>query len=503
MGLREAVADRIFGRELRELRTSSHDFRRFASAVESYGLSLADLELALEDIGWMRIGSAGREQTDLLPWERQRLVQRSRVYYQRDPLVTRAVSMFTDYCFARPWTLKANDERVQEIIDATLTAPVNKRVIGTLAAQRRQSDRLLVDGERFFAIFVGQSTEPVKVRTIDCLQVEDAVTNPDDAEDVWGYRRVWTPPDGQLKRAVYADWEASEEALDGLETIAGRDGLEFQPPDEVRVSHLAINSIGLRGLPMATAGLDWSQAHRKFMEDRATITRARAAFAFRKKVKGGPQAVAQAATRLSTDAGGMSNPPPIAGSTLVENEGSTLEPIQMPQDARNAEADGRLLKLLFSSATGIAEPFFGNADNSNLATAKSLLRPMELMFAAYQLVWLDWYEDLFQHAIEWGGLSVEDNFIDIDAPPIVEQDIAVTGKTLVDFLAALPPLAGIPEVIQYALTILGINNVDEIMERLEKERQAGPEPTEGGEALRHAMESVLYEMRVRVGANGR
>ena len=269
---------------------------------------------------------------------------------------------------------------------------------------------------------------------------------------------------------------------------------------QVRVSHIAINSIGLRGLPMAVAGFDWSQAHRKFMEDRATITRALAAFAFKKKVKGGPAAVIAAKSPFATDAKTLSNPAPQTGSTWIENEGVNLEQMRVDTGARNAEADGRMMRVLFAAATGIAEPFFGNADNSNLATAKTLLRPMELMFSAYQLVWHDWYRELFEHCIEWGGVRTqgEEASIDIDAPPIVEQDIAVLGKTLVDTIGVYPELARVPEVLQYLLTVIGINNVEDIMQRVAQEPQ--PEPTEGGEALRQAMESVLYEMRDRVGA---
>jgi len=499
VSLRESIATRLLGPELRQLQASAQDLGRLATTAESVGLTLADIELGLEDIGWIRVGTGGREQTDLQPWERKVLVQRSRVYYQRDPLVTQAVRLHTDYTFARPLTFKARDDAVGELIRALLDGPVNRKTIGSLAAQRRQSDRLLVDGERFLACFIGTSDEPVKVRGIDCVQVEEIVTNPEDAEDIWGYKRIWVTPAGKPRTDFYADWDADDDAVDGLRERAAKDqGGELQDPETVRVSQIAMNSIGQRGLPLCAAGLDWSQAHRKFMEDRATITRALAAFAFKKKVKGGPAAVAAMKAPFATDPRTLSNLPPGAGSTWLENEGVDLQQMRIDTGARNAETDARMLKLLFAASTGIAEPFFGNADNSNLATAKTLLRPMELMFAAYQLTWLDWYQQLIQHCIDWAGLAAEDRFVDIDAPPIVEQDIAVLGKTMLDLLAVYPELANVPEVLQYVLTIVGVNNVDEIMTRLEGQ----PPATEGSRALVQALETVLLEMRGRVAANG-
>ena len=54
------------------------------SVLREYGVGTAELELAQDEAGWMKLGVS--ESGGLLEWDRIYAVRRARVYHARDPL---------------------------------------------------------------------------------------------------------------------------------------------------------------------------------------------------------------------------------------------------------------------------------------------------------------------------------------------------------------------------------------------------------------------------------
>jgi hypothetical protein len=296
------------------------------------------------------------------------------------------------------------------------------------------------------------------------------------------------------------------------------------PVYHVRVGGLSTMRFGV---PETYSGLDWARAYKEFLEDWATIVRAYSRFAFQLTTKGGKKGIAQVRTKLGTtlgtDTGVDTNPPPIAGSTFVAGEGTSITPIRTAGATTSAD-DGRRMLLMVAAATGLPESFFGDVSVGTLATAKSLDRPTELKFKDRQTLWADVHVDLLQYVIDkaataplgklrgayvWNEERDEqqvvlendpdtgepiDRHIDIDFPSILEHDRkeeigAIISAATLDG-KQLAGTMDLKTVSRMLLTVLGQDDVDELLDEFFPEGDDGTT-----QAAEEAFVEALRELR--------
>lgn len=439
--------------------------------LQEYGVGLADLELSKEDLGWTRLGDPTRQGSDLNEWSRKELVKRSRAYFYRDPLAKQSIRLWTDYTLGRGMTYKAESESAQKTLDEFWHSKANRNMFSA-SGQRKSSTKLLVDGEVFLAFFVGAGSD-ISVRRIDPLEITEIISDPDDRDTPILYKREWWSIHKNQQTAYYKDWMYDGE-LD--EVPDNQNQLRRATEDNPLVFHIAANTLGQRGYPMLTPAMDWTKAHRKFLEDRASIMRALARFAWKGKVKGGSTQIAAMKSQLqsafATGGNTETNPPAAAGSYWLENEAFDLQSMKFETGAKSAEADGRMLKLQVTAATGIMEHYFGDASVGNLASTKSMELPMLKMFESYQQMWEDCYRQIFDFVLENAGVKEDARYVDVDSPPIVEKDAPATLDAIIKVLTAIPAL-DTPEIRKMILTTLGINDPDEVLANIKDKPSIG------------------------------
>jgi hypothetical protein len=430
----------------------------------------ADIELALDDRGWM---VPGRQWTsaDLDAQTRTTLVAKSRLYWQRDPLAEQAVRLWTDYSLGQGISYKADDDGVQNKLEAFCKHRRNKSLMSS-EGQRKSCKKLLIDGEVFFAVFTEDDGRKV-IRYIDPLQITDIITDPDDEEHVLGYRRL-TANDKVL---YYADWRCDDDDLAMLEKQndpVTKAKLAGKVEEDVVVYHHAFNTLLKRGKGLLFTACDWSKEHRRFMEARVAITQALSKFAWKQKVKGGQGIINKLVrdTQSSYAQSGVNSvekhPQNAPGGTWVENQGMDLTPMPRVTGAGDSKEDGNQLKLMFCAATGVMLHYYGDPSTGNLATATAMELPMLKMWESFQQFWLDCYRDLFSIVLD-EDIDEEPAVIDIDLPPILAADLQKLGEFLSQISAIFPELK-VPEVLQMCLISLGVNNVAEVMKAIEAKR---------------------------------
>ena len=411
-------------------------------------------ELSLEDSGWINL-STGAGQT-IPSAERAANVKLSRLYYVKDPMAKQSIRLWTDYTFGSGMTWQAEDAGVEKALNEFWDAKANRSVLSA-RGQRLSSNKLLIDGEVFFAIFLAGSTGVAKIRRIDPLEITEIITNDDDAEDVRFYRREWSNTQGQAQSAVYrsATNVKGESALDAA-------GVSVTYNDDALVYHVTYNTIEQRGNPLILPALDWIKQYRRFLASRIAVMLALAKFAWRSKVQGGQTAV-------DSVKGKLNEVNPNAGSLLVENMGVDTQPIRTDTGAQNAYQDGRMLKLQVCSAVGIPEQYFGDLATGNLATAKTVELPMMKMFQSYQKVWSDVYQDIDEVILEHAGIAPDKWIIDMDFPPITPTDAIAVAEAISKLALVMPSIADSKDVQQMALMALGINNTAEVLDAMNEE----------------------------------
>lgn len=418
-------------------------------------------ELQLDNAGWIQLGVADQLMGGLDEVQRKWLVWRSRRYYNLDPLASQAIAIWTNYSFGGGITVDAKDENTQAVIDEFWKSPANRRILSA-SGQIKSSNKLLVDGEVFFALFLGP--DGVTIRWLNPDEITEIITNPEDREDVRYYKRVWSDTRNHVHIDYYRSTSNKEDKptpdATGKEITSAAGG----QPTEALIYHLAFNTIGQRGMPLLTPVLDWIQQYRRFLASRVAVMLALARFAWNKKVKGGSVSIAAAKDRYDQEY-------PQAASVNIENEGTTLTPIKTDTGAKNAYNDGRQLKLQVAAGTGIPEQYFGDISTGNLATAKTVELPMLKQFQAYQTIWADAYEDILNVVMEHENVPENKRTIDIDFPPIAPKDAKEAAEAMVQLLQAFPEFSGADEVKQVALQNMGINNIVEVLEKLKDQTE--------------------------------
>ncbi|MCJ7669536.1 MAG: hypothetical protein MUO61_03345 [Dehalococcoidia bacterium] len=424
--------------------------------------------LSLEDKGWVNLST----QSVIIPdADRITTVKEARLYFLKDPLAHRAVSLMTDYSFGTGISWNCKDDPASKIISAFWSSPDNK-VIFSSKGQRKSSDKLLIDGEIFFAVFLGNETT---VRRVNPLEITEVITDPDDIENVRFYKREWTDTKGSSHLSYYRSFA-------NLENKACPDSLgkSIQKTEDALVYHLAINDLTQRGNSFLLPALEWIKLYRKFLASRVAVMLALARFAWKVKVQGGQTAVN--ATKAVYHEEEIK-----AGSTSIENMGADLQPIRTDSGASQAYQDGRQIKLQVSAGTGWPEQYFGDISIGNLATAKTVELPVQKMCESYQAIWTGAYTDLFQLILNENKITKA--YIDLDFPKVSEEAAASVAQSIMQMVQTFPEFANSTDVQQQALLTLGIKDVNEALEQISKEAKRDPN-VKLAKALRDFKESL-------------
>lgn len=415
-------------------------------------------DLRLEDEGWTNIRA--QSGTIITPASRINNLKLSRLYSTVDPLGRQAIRLWTDYTFGQGMAWDTEDEQARKALDGLWNARENKSTLSA-RGQRKSSDKALIDGEVFFAIFLGPKGTAAKLRTIDPLEITEIITNPDDVEDVKYYRRQWTDAQSKFHDDYYRD--AGNIRNDGT---SDSQGVYRKSTQDALVYHLAINTITQRGNPLLLPALDWIKYYRRYLASRIAIMLALAKFAWRTKVSGSQSQVD--AVKAKTNEQDIP-----AASHLLENLGSDTQPIKTDTGASQAYQDGRMIKLQVAAAVGIPEQYFGDISIGNLATAKTVELPMMKMFQSYQQVWKDTYQDIDEIILEHNNIPPDNWYVDRDFPAIAPEDVFSVAQAMANLIQVMPDLAYSKDVKQLALISLGINDPAAVLDELEK-NNAGP-----------------------------
>lgn len=437
---------------------------------ESFGLSQADFELALEDRGWLSF-APGERGCDLDPRRRNDMITRCRLFWRADPLAKQAVRLWTDYAVGKGITYEAeDDDEAQAKLDKFIKYRKNKKLTSS-KGQQRLSKKLLVDGDIFFAVFDGDSESPKTLRTIEPLQITEIISDPDDEEEVLCYKRVTRGPTPET--LYYKDWAAEDDELEGLKDPETKAAITVQA--NVVVYHLSFDDIGKWGNGLLSSAVDWSNAHRGFMKDRVAITRGLAKFVTKLTVKGGQAAVDAMQRKLQSSlvqtglSGSLEkNPRTAPGSSWVQNAGIDMQATPRTTGASDAMSDGRMLKLQFCAGTGIMEHYFGDGANANLAVATAMELPMLKSFMGFQELWMDFWRDIFAIVLE-EDIDDEPAVINISLPKILQEDLVKLGTFLTAFTNAFPE-AKVEDVMRLGLEAVGMDDIDLVLDAIKKQK---------------------------------
>lgn len=479
---------------------------------------LAEIELALEDRGWLQLSVQG--QRELSRVGLRDAVRIARLMFVANPLIKNPVLVQTNYVWGQGCNVTGKAEPINDLVQRWMDDPANRREFTSPTARHMVDIEQQLSGNGLWALFTRPDTGFVRIRGIDIDEIADVVRNPDDSSEPWYYERCWLaeydPVTGQAtageQREYLPAWD--HPLLYEARKPAALNGIRIRW--DAPTYHLKTGGLKGRkfGMPEVFAALDWARAVKRDLEDYATVKRSLTQFAWNVKRKGGPAAVAAARARLGTTLGTEdteTNPRTATGSAFVGTDGADLSPIPQRHTTISPE-EGRRLWLMVAAGTGIPEAMLsGDASQGSWATAKTLDRPTELEMRHRQAVWAGVWSDILGYVIDQAALAprgplagrlITDSYtgaktvqvgpkgrpldrrVDIDFPSILERDVvarvqAIVGATTLNGQTRAGTLR--PETVsRLLLTDLLQDDVDEELAAMNAEgmfeQQALPLP---------------------------
>lgn len=489
-------------------------YEALGTEFEMVSERLAELELALEDVGWQKFAVEGTQEFTRAALNS--IIRLCRVMYIKNPLIRRSVELPAYYVWAQGVTISAKYDVLNDFVQAFVDDDSNKAELTSHKAQMGKERELRTTGNVFLTLYPDLNTGRVQVRSFPVEEVDDIICNPQDAREPWYYVRHWTERDfsevtGQIetrsKVAYYPDmhyWWArlrSDAGLSFPQNIGGK------PVMATPVYHVKVGELpGMRfGVPEVYASLDWAKAAVADLEDYATIRRALARYAWFLSMKSAGKTKVDATkqkigSRIDNNTGIDGNPPSLPGSTFIGGDGEQMTP--MNTRGATPDPDGaRRMWLMVAAANGLPETMYGDADVGNHATSKTLDRPTELMMLDRRTLWIDVLTDILQFATDIailapgndleGDISADffgrevlvlpidpesdkqepfSRHIDVSFPELLEHDKVANVGAIVD-AATLKghPDSGImpPKTLaEFLLQALGADDIDEILDKL-------------------------------------
>nr|DAD63453.1 MAG TPA: portal [Caudoviricetes sp.] len=411
---------------------------------------IAELELALDDAGYERIGDSNFDK-QFTKASIDKIAAMARVYWLKNPLIKRAVATQANYVFGQGVDVVAADEDVQTVVDAFMEDSKNRAELTGEQAMLTKETELQVTSNLFFTFFTDPLNGATRVRTIPLSEITRIIYNPDDSKEPWYYYRQWQQPKEpgsqkyEMHQAMYPDINYMPKGglpkhFNGIEVMA------LNPVYHVKTNCLSDMEYGVSEI---YAAIDWAKAYKDFLEDWYTIVKSLSKFAWKATSKSGATGMTQAKQVLEGAINGGSNPmnsdlPGQAAQVWMSSDNFDLAP--MPKSgATVAVDDGRRALLMVCAATGIYEHYFGDPSTGNLATAKAMEQPMLLMFQERQELWTDVFNTILgyvinQSALKPGGklrgvmsfndygesyvdMGDTDRSVDVKFPPILQEDV--------------------------------------------------------------------------------
>jgi hypothetical protein len=473
--------------------------------------AMRDLEDQAREQGW-QVMFGGTSLHELSKQALNIIANLARVNWLKQPLIKRPIELQVLYVFAQGMTVKAAHPTVDAVVQKFLEDPKNITSFSSHLAREQNERALRIDGNLIFALFTNESTGRVIVRHVPLYEIGEIICDPEDHYTPWYYRRDYTTNTFSVltglvspkqSYAYHPDWRYNP--AEKPENINSHPVLWNAP-----IMHIKVNCLpDMRyGVSEVYAALDWAKAYKVHLENGSKLWQAFARFAFALTTKGGSTAVAAAKAKIKTMIGKSTSestterttPMPVAG-VFTAGEGVKLDTIKTSGVTTSMD-DARRFMLQAGSATGTPEHMLAmDPSTSNLATSKTMERPLELQFVARQTLWIGIYKDILNYVIDQSirtenglleGDGIEDKYtgeiqyvlsmvdsktsqpiprtVSITFPPLLEHDIVQTVAALISG-ATLDgkPLAGtidMKTLTREVFKALKIENAEELIEKM-------------------------------------
>ena len=360
-------------------------------------LSELDSSTILYLIRGMQSGITGLPYNASTEDQRQYQVTESRWQWLYSPLAQWSVQVWTSYGIGEKVAVTCNDEKAQEVWENVWdnSAIFDDDTIHML------STSVLVDGDIYLAAFISIADGSVNFEYVNCDEIKEICTNPDNKNEPLYYKREYTATDGVTNHCIYyPDWhtyfyheaDLKKFVLPTDAVVSLSEAMDENKGTAVLMLHIAHNrkdANSLHGWPILGIAAPYFRAHKEFVENRLTISRQKASFVREFITGGGSRGVeavrAKFGQQLSTSTGYSTvdaNPPATAGSNLIHNQAVEHRDLPMTTGASDANTDNNMFSWMALIGAGLF-PTTAGMDTSRWATALAMDKTQNAQWSRY------------------------------------------------------------------------------------------------------------------------
>lgn len=281
---------------MEENRELHGDVRYLLQRVEELEESMLQVSDAFDSIGWSPLPEKESQEIPLKTVKK--IASVARAVTSVNPFVKRGVNARIQYVWGKGVNFDGVDS-IQDTIDNT------RRKLFSTQAYEELERVLATDGNAFTALPIdpeGTDTQgfPFTPFRIKLDEVVNAISNPNDYEDIWYYKRSYTiyttQSDGSQKEKEVTKYYASLNYYRDLQKRGKSLPKRYADAGVEQnyvIHHLAVNKqVGWRwGLPDVTSVLFWAKAYKEYLEDNASLVKAYSRLAWSIKSPGATNGV--------------------------------------------------------------------------------------------------------------------------------------------------------------------------------------------------------------------
>jgi hypothetical protein len=361
----------------------------------AYG-AFGDIELALQNVDWRR--EIGLSWMEFSRWGVQQIILMSRLYYIKQATYRRAIDVIAAYVFGRGVEVSSSDPDANDTLNEFYER--NRATFGPaarIASQRSKS----MDGNLFWVFFSDtQDKGTVDARRLDTTEIQEIITDPEDAEREILYRRVYSSKtfDVGTGASSVKSQTCWYPALNAPKPVGAGDTIGGDPVYWDRpVYHRKGGSLikWTFGVPEGYPAMEWTKTGARYMQSCATLAASHAQIAWDITTKGGQGAIAGIKNQMGTTVNSQgqqaawdTNPAAVDGSSTVHGPGTEWKMVNSRGMGLDPK-EGLTYNIPVGNAFGIPPTWLGDMETSNLSTATTLDRPTELGMRARQIEWED------------------------------------------------------------------------------------------------------------------
>jgi len=439
-------------------------------------------------------------------------VAESRYMYLYDPMVQYIIELWTDFGFGQKPDIIPRDKSLQALWQSFWDDPNNQYLLGERTIQKT-SNKLLIDGEYFFAFFISKNTGKTTLRIVDTDEILDVVKAPgDNIVPLYWHRSGVLNTTSYLSKSDITDdiyyldaykWlmcdtveqvKEQKKYLSMVETVSSHSKIasEIRSDTDVVLMQVAYRTQGDRGWPLLSASSPWIKTYSDFLRWRAAVQAASASVVEKIKAKTGQRGIEAIKNSLQSTLSGSGyvdrNPSPSPGSVWFENEALNREWMVRPTGAAEAQDDGSAIMSQAGLGGKIFPHWLGRGESFRLATATAMEAPVYRSFHRYQSFWSSVWRDMLKivaHADQLyspSPITIKSEDADVNTDSIINIELS-------DITEMMTRVADISEwvdkdsvinteyqLIKSGLQTLGVPDIDTILMNRNKGNINGQQP---------------------------